>query len=461
MAEFRIEGLTPSGKSVTGIINADSIQLARQRAQELSRDKKFKLLRVAGRSTFLYQVRRGDEKPIRGEQKAFTKEEVSEALSKMGYKVLRVNKKLLDFKPKPPATEIITFVRVSADLMRQKLPFNEIMQLLINDVQNKTLRDTIRDINQELKQGRDSELVFRKYENILGRFTANMLGLASKSGNMAEIYDSAAKFLERQMEFKKNLKSALIMPMVTLFILLLTVIFYVGYVFPATAELFVKFKVDLPPMTRATLKLSHFITNNIILLLIAMVAPIIIGVRFFSTDKGRYILDKYIIRIPVMGPLLHKQSIEIFCRVFYALYSGSGENIDVIKMAAEACGNKFMESQIKSIAIPLMIEKGTNLTEAFEATGVFTKTALSRFHSGAETGTVKHTALQLAEYYEKETTYKLKNAIEFIQLSVSMLIMIILTALTLVSSETATVRPKTGGALGHQSDTHVVGSQLT
>ena len=135
--------------------------------------------------------------------------------------------------------------------------------------------------------------------------------------------------------------------------------------------------------------------------------------------------------------------------MFYALYSGSGENIDVIRMSAEACGNKYMEHQIKSVAIPLMIEKGKGLVEAFEATGVFTKTALSRFSSGAETGTVKATALQLAEYYEKETTYRLKNAIEVIQVMVSMIIMVVLMALTIVSSETATVRTKTPGTFIH------------
>jgi type IV pilus assembly protein PilC len=156
--------------------------------------------------------------------------------------------------------------------------------------------------------------------------------------------------------------------------------------------------------------------------------------------------DQYMWSIPVIGNLLHKTSIEIFCRVFYALYSGSGENIEVIRMAAEACGNKYMESRIKAIAIPLMIQKGMGITEAFEATGVFTRTAISRFHSGAETGTVKTTALQLAEYYEKETTYKMKNVIEFIQLWISMIIMIVLTALTIVSSETATIRPKNPAA---------------
>ena len=73
---------------------------------------------------------------------------------------------------------------------------------------------------------------------------------------------------------------------------------------------------------------------------------------------------------------------------------------------------------------------------------MFTKTAISRFHSGAETGTVKNTALQLAEYYEKETSYKMRNAIDIIQLGISMVIMVVLTALTIVSSETATIRPK-------------------
>ncbi|MDZ7262127.1 MAG: type II secretion system F family protein, partial [candidate division KSB1 bacterium] len=132
-----------------------------------------------------------------------------------------------------------------------------------------------------------------------------------------------------------------------------------------------------------------------------------------------------------------------FCRVFYALYSGSGENIDAIKLAAEACGNKYMEQQIKSIAIPMMLSQGKGLIEALEATGVFTKTALARFHSGAETGTVKTSALQIANYYEKETVYKLKNAVDFIQLAIAMIIMVVMTALTLVSSETATVKPKT------------------
>ena len=447
MAEFRIEGISTAGKPIIGIIEADNTGAAKNKAQQMAAQRKFKLLQVLPRITFLYKVEKAGEKPINGEQKAFTKEEVHDALSKMGFRVISVKRKLLDFKMKPPNTDIVSFVRVSADLIRQKLPYNEILQLMANDIENPTLRDCIREINNELKQGKDSEKVFIKQEGVLGRFTSHMLGLASKSGNMAEIYDSTAKFLERQAEFKKNLKSALIMPMVTMIALLGAVGYYVMYIFPSMAKVFVQLGVNMKlkfPMTYYTLLASEFLQSNILIILALTLIPGAFGIRYlFFTERGRFVRDKYIWKIPVLGSLLHKSSIEIFCRVFYALYSGSGENIDVIRMSAEACGNKFMEHQIKTVALPMMVEKGAGITEAFEASNVFTKTAISRLHSGAETGTVKNTAIQLAEYYEKETTYKMRNVVDFISLWVNLIIMVVLMALTIVSSETATFHPDT------------------
>jgi type IV pilus assembly protein PilC len=131
--------------------------------------------------------------------------------------------------------------------------------------------------------------------------------------------------------------------------------------------------------------------------------------------------------------------------VFYTLYHGSAESIEPIRIASEATGNRYFEERIKTVAIPLMLKKGVGVTDAFEASGVFTETAISRIHSGEESGTIKNTSLQLANYYESETVYRLKNLIEIIQVIIAMVIMVIMIALTLVSAETATVRPKTPG----------------
>lgn len=445
MVEFKFTAQRLNGQNISGTLSAMSASEGKKKIQRLAQKNKLKLQTVQKKSTFLYRVRKGNEKPIRGEQKSFSKAEVQEALSRLGYKVLSVNKKLLDFQRKPPTTEIVTFVKISAELLEQKLAYSEVMNLLINDTQNAALKNTLKEINNDLKKGADSETTFLKYQGIFGKFTSYMLGLASKSGNMTEIYKATAKFLERKQEFNKSLRSALITPAVTMFVLLLAVLFYVGYIFPETAKLFVRFGIDLPPMTAFTLKFSDFLVENPLLIAAVMFLPPIAFVLYIRTPNGRMMFDKYIMKMPIMGSLIHKTLIEVFCRVFYTLYHGSAESIEPIRIAAEATGNKYFENRIKQVAIPLMLKKGVGMTEAFEATEVFTDTALSRFHSGEESGTIKNTALQLANYYESETVFRLKNLIEIIQVVIAMVIMIIMIALTLVSAETATVRPKTPG----------------
>ena len=449
MVEFRFTASKVNGQAISGALSADSVSEAKKKIRRLAEKNQLQVTNVEKKSTFLYRIKRGKEKPVHGEQKAFNKQEVEDALKRLGFEVLSVNKKLFEFKTKPPTSEIVTFVKISAELLDQKLAYQEILTLLINDTQNKTLKETLKEINNDLKKGADSEVTFLKYQSVFGKFTAYMLGLASKSGNMTEIYKATAKFLERRQEFKKNMRSALITPAVTLFVLFLAVLFYVGYIFPETAKLFVRFKIALPPMTAFTLSMSDFLVNNIWLVTAVTVIPPIVLFNYFRTKKGAYLKDQYILKIPVVGQLIHKTLIEVYCRVFFTLYSGSAESIEPIRIAAEATGNKYFEDKIKTIAIPLMVKKGTGITEAFEASGVFTETALSRFHSGEETGTIKNTSLQLANYYESETVYKLKNFIEIVQVVIAMVIMVVMIALTLVSAETATVRPKTPGTVSN------------
>ncbi len=448
MVEFRFTAEKGNGQVLSGSLSANSTSDGKKRIYRLAERNQLKVKSIEKKNTYLYKVRKGTEKPVVGEQKAFTKKEVEDAFERLGYSVISVNKKLFELQLKPPVADIVTFVKISSELLEQKLPYSEILTLLINDTQNKTLKETLRVINNDLKKGADSEATFLKYQTVFGKFTAYMLGLASKSGNMTEIYKATAKFLERRQEFKKNLRSALISPAITMFVLFLAVLFYVGYIFPETAKLFVKFKIPLPPMTAFTLKMSNFLMNNALLVTLIVVLPPIIVWRFAATKKGGYLFDKYMLKIPVLGPLVHKTIIEVYCRVFYTLYSGSAESIEPIRIAAEATGNRYFEDRIKNVAIPLMVKKGTGITDAFEASGVFTETAIARMHSAEETGTIKNTSLQLANYYEIETVYKLKNFIEKVQLFIAMIIMVVMILLTLVSAETATIHPKVPGQTG-------------
>jgi type IV pilus assembly protein PilC len=441
MVELKFTAIKPNGQLISGNIAAPTYSDGKKQIKTLVDKHKLKLKSIQKKITFIYKTKKGNEAPIKGEQRAYSKEEVTQALVKMGYQVISVNKFLFEWDPKPPEQEVLSFVKISEELLDQKLTYSEIMTLLINDLENKTLRETLKQINSELKKGSDSQTVFIKHERVFGKFTAYMLGLAAKSGNMTEIYKATAKFLERRMQFQKDMRSALITPAITMFILMLAVLFYVGYIFPETAKLFLKFDIPLPPMTAATLVMSDFLMNQWYLVLIVLFGPLILIGWWKKTPAGTLFFARYVMKMPIMGSLVHKTNIEVFCRVFYTLYSGSADSIEPIRIAAEATDNAYFEQQIKKVAIPMMISKGAGISESFAAAKIFTDTAISRFHSGEETGTIKNTALQLANYYESETVFRLKNVIEMIQVFIAMVIMVVMIGLTLVSAETATINP--------------------
>jgi type IV pilus assembly protein PilC len=300
----------------------------------------------------------------------------------------------------------------------------------------------IREIQKDLKDGKEGSEVYGKHEDVFGKFAAYMLSVASTSGNMALVFESTAKFLERDAQFKKNLRRSLMMPTVTVLAVIATILFYVGYIFPAQAELFVEFNIVLPPMTAATLELSYWLQDHWVIITLLHILPFVVVYFMHKNPKGKLLIDKYIIRIPVVGDLLHKTSIEIFSRVFYTLYSGSGQNIEVIRVAAEACRNSYMEQQIKEQAIKRMLKEGAGLVEGLESTGVFTKTAIGRFRLGAESGALRENAKQLSEYYEVQTTYKMESLIDVINLFINLFIMVALIAITVVSSEAALIQPE-------------------
>ncbi len=182
MVEIKFTAQKTNGQTITGTLTADSSGEAKRKITSLAEKNNLKILSTEKKSTFLYRAARGKEKPIRGEQKAFNKKEVEEALTRLGYSKFTVNKKLLDFESKPPVQEIVTFVKISAELLDQKLAYGEVLTLLINDTQNAALRNTLRDINNDLKKGADSQATFLKYQNVFGKFTAYMLGLSIKVG---------------------------------------------------------------------------------------------------------------------------------------------------------------------------------------------------------------------------------------------------------------------------------------
>ena len=436
-SEYRILAADQAGRPIQRYITAMSMFAARKRAKSLAATYGWKKFSVGKKKSYSYRVLRGATQ-IDGVQSAYSKDEVTAALQKLGFTVKSVNR-FYDVRFAASSEEVVTFIGTSAKLLEQKLPYNEILQIMAGHVRDKNLRSALKAIIRDLKEGVDSRDAFIRQGKVIGYDTALMLGIASKSGDMKSIFESVARFVERQADFKKGLLSSMILPAVTSLALVGALVFYIMYLLPRMVDMLKPVMGDMPPLTAFSMDVSEILRDNILLICFSIVAAIGAFYAYLATIDGRIWFDKWVVRLPYIGRILRNTSSELFCRVLGILYT-SGENIDAIQHAAEASRNRYLEKQMRTVAIPTMLKYGTEFWKAMEMVGFFPEMIISRFRTAAETGSVKVTAVQMADYYEMENRYAMKNLVNVIEVAVSLVIMVSMVFLTLLSSETASIK---------------------
>jgi type IV pilus assembly protein PilC len=194
-------------------------------------------------------------------------------------------------------------------------------------------------------------------------------------------------------------------------------------------------------MTAAVMTVNEFLQNNYLWLLLACISPVAALIILFRGKRGRVFRHWLIISLPLVGPLFYKTSIEIFARFFHALYSGTEENIEVLKLAAESCRNSYIEKRIKEQVVPFMLREGQNFTDALERFEVFPQEAISSLRAGEESGTLGEAALSLANFYETESRHKMARVIDLINLAMALTVSLLIALITLLSSEIGFVAP--------------------
>jgi type IV pilus assembly protein PilC len=392
---------------------------------------------VKKKKVYRYSVKKGS-KVIEGYQNAYSIDEVKRNLIRLGFEIKYVRRHY-EFQLQASSSEIVSFVVTSARLLEQKLPYSEVLQIMANNAKDKNLKGALRNIILDLKNGVDSREAFAKQGKVFGQHVALMLGIASKSGEMTSIFKSVAVLVERQAEFKKGLLSGLMMPAITSVTVLGAIIFYAVYLVPQMMEMLGPLMTSTPPLTAATLEMSEYLKANYVWMLTLFFIALGSFYGYMLTEKGKLMRDRVIVKIPYVGGILRNTSTEIFCRVLAIMYTSSSENIEAIQMAAEASGNSYLSHRIRTVTIPSMLKYGTDLSKALTAADFFPDIFISRFSTASETGAIKDTALQVADYYQLENQFSMKNLMSFIEIMITMVIMAALVFLTILSTETASL----------------------
>jgi len=274
-------------------------------------------------TTFAYQARDSSGKMITGVQEALNEDNAINTLMTRGLMVLSIQQKAASKvttpKGKVSETDLVLFTRQLATMVDAGLPLVAGLTALYEQADPKKqsgLRRVVGEVTALVQQGDSFYEAISKHPRIFSRLYIAMVKAGESGGLLAEILDRLASFLEAAARLKKKIKSAMTYPIIVICIAVAITTFLIVKVVPVFGGIFADFGANLPGPTQFLLDLSDFIRGNWYIL-VAIIVGAIWGCRaFVRSERGSKIWDRWKLKLPIFGPLIHKICMTRFARTF-------------------------------------------------------------------------------------------------------------------------------------------------
>jgi type IV pilus assembly protein PilC len=310
-------------------------------------------------------------------------------------------------REKAKRKDVMHFSRQLAVFVRAGIPLLEGLDAIGRETRSKVLRATLDDLGARLRGGASLAEAAAAHPQTFPNFYVSVLRSAELTGNLDDALDQLAEYIERDIDTRRKITSALIYPGVTLAMAILTAGVLALWVLPKFEDFFADFDAELPAVTKALLAVTGF-TGDYGLLLVAVGAVwlgvTLVGIR---TEAGRSLWDRTLLRLPVIGDMLRHAIIERFCRVMSSMTTAGVPLPIALQVSAEVANNRVFRDGILQ-ARQAMLE-GERLAGPLAATKLFPGSANQMFAVGEETGTLDHQLETAARYFDRELDVKIKR----------------------------------------------------
>jgi MSHA biogenesis protein MshG len=307
----------------------------------------------------------------------------------------------------PGLDDLILYSRQMYILMKSGVPITRAMTGLIQSTRNPFMVDALRDILANIESGRELAASLARHPKIFSSLYVSMVRVGENTGRLEESYLRIAQYLELEKETRQRIKAALRYPTFVIVAIAIAIGIINIFVIPAFANLFAKANVPLPWQTRLLIGTSNFFVTWWPALLAGIIGGIA-GFRFYiNTDKGRYWWDKNKLKIPLAGDIIYRATLGRFCRAFAMSLTSGVPLIQAMTVVSRSVDNEYIGDHILNMRNG--IERGESLTRTASVTGMFTPLVIQMLAVGEETGEVDAMLEHVADYYEREVDYDIKN----------------------------------------------------
>ena len=303
--------------------------------------------------------------------------------------------------------EMIIFSRQMYSLLKAGIPIIRAIKGLSENASHKRFQEILKDIADQLEQGRSLSSAMVKYEKVFTRLTISVVVVGENTGKLDDVFLQLALYFEREQETRKRIKSALRYPTFVLIALAIAMFILNLFVVPVFTQMFERFDTELPIMTRVLIGTSNFFVNYWWLILIVLIATIISAKQYVNSTNGRLKWDKFKLKLPVVGSIIERSLLARYSRSFSMILRAGVPLTAGLSLTADAVDNAHMQMRIKTMRQG--IEKGDSLLRVSKNSELFSTLVLQMIAVGEETGRLEQLLEESADYYEREVDFDLKS----------------------------------------------------
>jgi type IV pilus assembly protein PilC len=377
---------------------------------------------------FAYTAYTEDKKLVKGKVSATSEEAANELLSYGGYRVVNlkatfslINKEklLASFSQVKPA-EIVMFSRQLALLLESGTDIVTSLDLLQSQIDNPTLGKIVGEVASDIRGGSPLSTAMSKRPRAFSQMYHRAIAAGEQGGNLEVVLRQMADYMEKAVVTQKQIKGALTYPVIVVIVAIAVVAVLITQVFPTFAGLYSYFDVDLPLATRMLIAISDWSTRYGLYLLLGIVVAAAAVYIYSRTPGGRYRWDRMLLRLPVVGRIVHLGELSRSCRTMSMLVRIGLPLPEVLTMTIQSSNNKFVVENLTGVQQALI--RGEGLSQPMAKREIFLPLMTQMVKVGEETGNLENTLDTVADSFEFESNDKTKTAIGLIQPIVTIII---------------------------------------
>jgi type IV pilus assembly protein PilC len=319
-------------------------------------------------------------------------------------------KSILQFevtKKKVPRKDLIHFSRQLGAFLKAGISVLEALEVFRSEVSNKLFQKALSEMIESIEAGQTFADAAAAHPEAFPQFYIGILRSAELTGNLHEVLGDLAEYIDRDLEARRRVTSALVYPMIVVLMAISTVLILTVFVMPKFQKFFQGFNAKLPLATRILLSISHFASHDWYLI-VGPLAVIFVGFAASQrTPRGRAIRDTVVLRIPVVGNLVQYTMVERFCRGLSSMVVAGVPLPDALDVIANGTSNSVYRKGILTARESMM--EGRGLAEPLAASELFPSAARQMLRVGEETGTLGEQLMTSASYFDQELDYKMKQ----------------------------------------------------